>query len=132
MKIGIIVCELLIRDDTFDLRSRGWQDDLSFALEIVVEEISIKQSLQNSTEVDDPVMSVVFFCVCSVDPVENVECSVGSHEKDVIPRQVLNFPIALQDNELGQDGNGFQVDRKSPEQFHGIEFVEAASDEMGN
>lgn len=59
--------------------------------------------------------------VCSVDPVQNVQEAVGSHEENVVSGQVLNLTITLEDNQLGQDGDGFQVDGESPKQVHDID-----------
>lgn len=75
---------------------------------------------------------VVRFCMSTVDPIQNVKKSVGTHEKDVVPRQVLDLTVTLQDNELRQDRNGLQVDRKCPEQLHKIKVLHATSNEVRN
>ena len=56
--------------------------------------------MKDSAKVDDPMVLVAAFGMCSVNPVDNVQSSVGSHEKDIIPRQVFHLAISLQNNEL--------------------------------
>lgn len=65
-------------------------------------------------------MFVMRFKIGSVDPIENVQEPVGTHEEDVIARQVLDFAVPLQDNQLRQNGNTLQVNGKCPQQFNEI------------
>ena len=94
--------------------SRTHPTVLPLPLEIVIEKVSVQQCLQDSTKVHDPVMLVVLLGMGTIDPVEDVERPVRTHEEDVVPRQVLDFAVPLQNNQLGQDGNSLEVDRKRP------------------
>ena len=94
--------------------SRTHPTVLPLPLEIVIEKVSVQQCLQDSTKVHDPVMLVVLLGMGTIDPVEDVERPVCTHEEDVVPRQVLDFAVPLQNNQLGQDGNSLEVDRKRP------------------
>lgn len=69
---------------------------------------------------------VAVFVVRAVDPIEYVQEPVGPHEEDVISRQVLHLPVALQHDQLRQDGDRFQVDGEGPQQFDDRESASAA------
>lgn len=71
---------------------------MNLRIEIVVEKVNVKKSLQNPTEVHNPVVLVSFLRVGTVDPVQNVEETVGTHEEDVVPGKILDFSVTLQDN----------------------------------
>lgn len=77
-------------------------------------------------------MLVVWFSMSTIDPVKNVKKSVCTHEEDIVARQVFDFAVTLQDNELRQNGNGFQVNRKGPKKFHDIKVLHASSQQMSN
>lgn len=109
-------------------RDSSQTEDVPF--QIVVKEIGIQQRLNHPTNVYNPVMLVVGLRVGSVDPVENVQGSVGTHEKDVVSGQVLHLAVALQDNQLGHDGNALQQNTKSPQEFHHRKVGNSRSDEM--
>mmetsp|Transcript_6988 Transcript_6988/g.17537 ORF Transcript_6988/g.17537 Transcript_6988/m.17537 type:complete len:203 (-) Transcript_6988:52-660(-) len=76
-------------------------------------------------------MPVVLFRVGAVDPVENVQRPVGTHEKHIVPGQVLHLAVALQDHQLGHDGDALEVDGERPEQFHDVEVRDSRSDQVG-
>jgi len=99
-------------------------------LEIVVKEIAVKQCLQNTTQVNDPVMLVALLCVGAVYPIQNVECTVSTHEEDIVPCKILNFTVTLQNNELWENGDGFQINRKCPEQLQQVEILGSAPNQM--
>lgn len=77
-------------------------------------------------------MLVVGFGMSAVYPVEDIKSSVGTHEKDVVSRQIFYFAVTLQDDKLGQNGNGFQVNRERPKKLHKIKVVKAGSNQVGN
>jgi len=80
-------------------------------------------------------MLVKRLVVRSVNPVQNVQETVGSHEEDVVSSQVLNLAITLEDDQLGQNSNGFQVDGEGPEHLNGVEgeaVLEQVSDKSCN
>ena len=109
-------------------RDSSQSKDVPF--QIVVKEIGIQQRLNHPTNVYNPVVLVVGLRVGSVDPVENVQRSVGTHEKDVISGQVLHLAVALQDNELGHNGNALQQNTKRPQEFRNRKVGNSRSDEM--
>ncbi len=77
-------------------------------------------------------MLVVWFGMSTVNPVENVQSSISTHEEDVVSRQVLHFTVTLQDNKLGQNGNGFQVNWERPKELHDVKGCEPSTDQMSN
>jgi len=75
-------------------------------------------------------MPVILFRVRSVNPVKNVQSSVGSHEKDIISGKVLDFTVALQNDQLRHDCDTFKKDRKCPQEFHYIEICDTGPDQV--
>jgi hypothetical protein len=75
-------------------------------------------------------MLVVFLRVRTVDPIQNVQCTVSTHAENVVAGQVLNFSVTLQDNQLGQNSNRFQVNGERPQQFSNAEIRDTRSDQM--
>ena len=105
----------------------GWQGELSSlrsAQEVVVEEVRVQQGLQDAAEVHDPVVNVILFRVCPVDPVEDVQGPVRAHEKDVVAGQIFHLAVALQHDELRQYGDRFQVNAERPERLNEFELRE--------
>lgn len=76
-------------------------------------------------------MPVVLLRVRAVDPIQNVQATVGTHAKDVVTSQVLHFSVTLQDNQLGQNGHRLQVNGKGPKQLHDAKIRNARSNHMG-
>jgi hypothetical protein len=115
-----------------------WQRELCtacFALNIIIKEISIQQCLKNTAKVNHEMMLVIWLVVTSVDPIQNVQEPVRSHEKDKISSQVLNLPVPLQNNQLRQDSNALQENREQPQQVQDIDLelsLEAMRDERDN
>lgn len=102
---------------------RRWQCELPpglFTLEVVIEKVHVQQRLQDTTNVYHPVMFVPVFKVGSIDPIEDVQGTVGTHKEDVISGQVFHLPITLQHHELGEDRYRFQVDGEGPQELNNI------------
>jgi len=64
------------------------------------------------------VVLVEWFVISSVDPIDNVQCSVRAHEKYVITGEIFDFTVTLQHNQLRQDCNRFQINGKCPKKLH--------------
>lgn len=79
-------------------------------LDIVVKEINIQQSLKDSTKVNHKMMLIKRLVVTPVNPIQDIQSSVGTHEENIVTSQVLNFSVPLQNNQLWKDGNTFEVD----------------------
>ena len=120
-----------IRSDATTIVQYRRSDQWDLPLDVVVKEISVEQSLDHPADINYPVVPVILFCIGTVDPVEDVQSAVGTHEKDVISSQVFDLSVALENNQLRQNRNGFQVNRESPEQFHDTELADARSNQVG-
>jgi hypothetical protein len=70
-------------------------------------------------------MLIVGLMVRSPNPIQDVQETVGTHKKNVITSQVLHLTITLQYNQLGQDGNRFQINGKCPAKINDIDFESA-------
>ena len=75
-------------------------------------------------------MLVMWFSMSTVNPVQDVKSSISTHKKDVVSRQVFYFTVTLQDDKLGQNGNGFQVNRECPKKLHNVKVIKASSDQV--
>ena len=117
------------------LTSAGRKSELAallLALEVIVEKVRVEYRLKDAAEVNNKVMLVHRLMVGSVDPVQNVERPISSHEENVIASQILHLPIPLQYNELRKDRNGLQVNGKGPKQLQEVESANATSNEVGD
>jgi len=56
--------------------------------------------------------------VVSVDPVEDVECTVGAQREQIMRGDGFSFARFGYHEELGQDGDGFQIYREGPQHLH--------------
>lgn len=65
-------------------------------------------------------MPVVWFRISPVNPVEDIETPISPHEKNVISRQVLHLSVTLQHNQLRQNSNTLQINRKRPQQLNNV------------
>lgn len=81
-------------------------------LVVDIEEVTVEDSLEQTRDPSDPV-SVALGDV-AVDPVEEVEASVGAECKQVVGGDGLCLACALQHEQLGQNRNGLEPNRKRP------------------
>ena len=87
--IDLLRCALLIVQPSLLLLRRSWQTKSStspLTHQIIIKEIGIQQRLQHPTEIHDVMMTIAWFIIRPEDPVDNVESTIGPHEKDVISR----------------------------------------------
>ena len=118
-----------------NLTARGGKSKLAallLALEVIIEKVRVEYRLKDTAEVNNKVMLVHRLMVGSVDPIQNVERPISSHEDNVIASQVLHLPIPLQHNELWKDSNRLQVNGKGPKQLQEVESANATSNEVGD
>ena len=72
-----------------------------------VEEVQVQDGLDDATRVHHPVVGVEGLVVRPPDPVEDVQESIHAKEEDELTGDVLHLSEPLQQDELGQDGDGF-------------------------
>ena len=80
-------------------------------LEVVVEEVDVERGLHEAREPDDP-LEVVLLRRVPIDPVEQVEAAVGAERGDIVRGEVLDLSLLLQEEELRQDRDRLEIDRK--------------------
>jgi len=68
-------------------------------------------------------VAVEGFVIGAVDPVENVEESIGAEEEDIMASQIFNFPIALKNKELWNNGQRLEVDGECPQYVNWVQFA---------
>jgi hypothetical protein len=83
-------------------------------LEEIVEEIDVEAGLNEAGDVGDPVVLVVSLRVRSIHPVHNVESTVDTQQEHIMTRQVLDFSVSLQENQLWDDRHCLQIDGELP------------------
>ena len=63
------------------------------------------------------------FEIVSEDPVENVESSIRAESKKIVRGDGLGLAGFLHHEKLRQNGDGLQINGKSPQNFHKAKFV---------
>lgn len=89
--------------------------------DVEVEEVGVENGLNDSGNNGDWVEEALG--VVSINPVEDVEESVRSEGKEIVSGDSFSVSSSRKHEELGHDGDGFQVDRECPHNLHKHEFV---------
>jgi hypothetical protein len=79
----------------------------------IIKEVHVEQGLNHPRNPSYP-LSVVRLRGVPVDPVEDVEETVAAEGEDIPGRYVLHGFVALEQDKLGSDRHGFQINRESP------------------
>jgi len=66
--------------------------------EIIIKEVGIKQSLDNAAKIYHKVMLIMRLKITPINPIQDIESSIGTHEKNIVPREILYLTIPLQYN----------------------------------
>ena len=85
------------------------------------EEDNVEKSLKNSSNNSNDV--VKSFKIISVNPVEDVEATIGSKSKEIIDIDHVNDTSVVDNVELRNDGNTLEVDGEGPENLHDTQLV---------
>lgn len=80
---------------------------------IQIEEITVQDGLHNSSNDSDEVKEA--FKVVSVDPVQEVQSSVGAQGEQVVAGDGLRLTGLAYHEQLGKNGHRFQVDGECPQ-----------------
>jgi hypothetical protein len=80
-----------------------------------VEKVAVENSLQDAGNDGNPLGLVVGLGGVAVDPVGDVEEAVDAKGEEVVGGDGLGLASALEHEELGEDGDGFEPDGKGPE-----------------
>merc|ERR1719453_525210 len=86
----------------------------ALALIIMVEKVDVEARLHDASKPHDA-LHVVIFRHVAVDPVEQVKAAVGAQRSDIVRGEVLHLALLLQQKELRQDSDGFEVNGKGPD-----------------
>lgn len=73
----------------------------------------------------------MIFHVIAVDPVEDVEAPIAAQGEEVVAGDALGLARLGHQEELGQDGDGLEVNAEGPEDLHGAELVVHKEGEQG-
>lgn len=79
-----------------------------------VEEVAVKNRLDETGKDGDPVDLVVGLGEVAVQPVWEVETSVYTESEEVVRRDGLGLSSALEHEELRENGDGLEPDGESP------------------
>lgn len=59
-------------------------------------------------------MLVVQFMVGTVDPIQDVESAVDTKQEHIVSGKIFHLAVSLQENQLRNDGQCFQVNGECP------------------
>lgn len=90
--------------------------------EVVVEKVGVETSLNDARDPTDPI-AVARLDNETPDPVQNVETAIGAERDDVGGVHGLDLASALNEEELGENGDGLEVDGEGPEELVDGEIV---------
>ena len=89
--------------------------------DVQVEEVTVEDGLDDPGYNSDDIVEILI--VIAVDPVEDVEATVGAESKEIVARDRLRLAGLADHEELGEDGDALQVDGECPEDLHHTELV---------
>jgi len=101
------------------LRRKGELLSFQHFCDVKIEKVAIEDGLDTARENGDQVEESLK--VVSVGPVEDVESSVSSECEKVMGGDGFGLSGLADHEQLGQDGDGLQVDGEGPENLHDIE-----------
>jgi len=106
------------------LNNLSWEGEL-LALEdlgyVQVEEVAVQNGLDDAGHDGDEVEEAL--AVVAVDPVEEVQAAVQAKSEQVVSGDGLRLASFADHEELGKDGDWFQVDGESPQDLESAELV---------
>ena len=89
--------------------------------DVKIEEVAVEDGLDAAGDDSDDVIEALE--VVAVDPVEDVEATVGAEGEQVVAGDRLGLPGLGDHEQLGQDGDALQVDGEGPQDLHHAELV---------
>ena len=89
--------------------------------DVKIEEVAVENGLDAAGDDSDDVIEALE--VVAVDPVEDVEATVGAKSEQVVAGDRLGLPSLGDHEQLGQDGDTLQVDGEGPQDLHHAELV---------
>jgi len=89
--------------------------------DVEIEEVAVEDGLHTTGNNGNDVIKA--FAIVSVDPVEDVEATVGAESKQVVAGDALSLSSFGHHEELGQNGHALQVDGEGPEDLHDAELM---------
>ena len=98
--------------------------------EVIIEEVGIEQSLDDTTKVNNPMMTISRLVISPKDPIHNVKSTIRPHEEDVISSQVLHFTETLKDNQLRENCHRLKVYTERPQKL--LDFHKAKNSRPAN
>jgi len=101
------------------LRWEGQLLSLQHFRDVEIEKVAIEDGLDTAREDGDQVEKALE--IVSVGPVEDVESPVGPEGEKVVRGDRFGLSSLADHEQLGQNGDGLQVNGKGPQYFHDVE-----------
>jgi len=111
----------------------GWKHDLlpcHHLGHIQVEEVAVEDGLDDTGHNSDDVIEA--FKVVAVDPVEDVERTVGAKSEEVVGGDGLSLSGLGHHEQLGEDRDTLEIDGEGPEDLHDTKLVVEDQGEDGD
>jgi len=89
--------------------------------DVEIEEVAVEDGLDASSNDSNDVIESL--AIVSVDPVEDVEATVGPESKQIVTGDAFCLASFGHHEELGQDCHALQVDREGPEDLHDTKLM---------
>ncbi len=83
----------------------------------MIEEVQVQASLQEAAGIDYIVVLIVGLVVRSVNPVDDIQSAIDTEEEYIVAGEIFDVALALQEDQLGDDGEGLQVQREVPQEL---------------
>lgn len=103
------------------MNSVKYPQQLLTLCDVEVEKVTVENCLNASCHHSYQVEKALK--VVTVDPVENVQSAVGAKGKQVVRGDGLCFTCFADHEQLGQNGNWFQVDGKCPQNLDADKMI---------
>jgi len=105
-------------------RFLGWQLELlslQYFSDVQIEEVTVQHSLHNSGDGCNDIVEAL--TVVPVHPVDDVQSPVRAKSEEVVRGDALRLACLGDHEQLGKDGDRFQVDAERPHDLHEGELV---------
>jgi len=89
--------------------------------DVEIEEVAVEDGLDTTGNNSNDIIESL--AIVSVDPIENVEATVGAESEEIVTGDALSLASFRNHEELRQDSHALQIDGEGPEDLHDTELM---------